>query len=81
MFCWRPEFVASGDRLQNKCTNLNCPSPLFYMLQLFFSTFIVLFLFLQVSCLKVANVRITVNVDNIATPSNGNVVNDFDGFI
>lgn len=45
-----------------------------------FSTFIVLFL-LQVSCLKVANVRITVNVDNIATPSNGNVVNDFDGFI
>ena len=46
----------------------------------FFSTFIVLFL-LQVSCLKVANVRITVNVDNIATPSNGNAVNDFDGFI
>ena len=45
-----------------------------------FLTFIVLFL-LQVSCLKVANVRITVNVDNIATPSNGNVVNDFDGYI
>ena len=80
MICWRPEFVASGDRLQNKCTKLELSISSVLGTSTLFSTFIVLFL-LQVSCLKVANVRITVNVDNIATPSNGNVVNDFDGFI